>query len=38
MEIETEELIISWLEKMKERQDTPPDPDYVTMLEEIEHR
>ena len=29
---------VPWVEKMKEKQETPPDPDYVTMLEEIEHR
>ena len=38
METEKDEFIIPWLEEMKERQETPPDPDYVTMLEEIEHR
>ena len=38
VETEKEELTIPWSEKMKEKQETPPDPDYVTMLEELEHR
>lgn len=38
METEKEELTIPWSEKMKEKQETPPDPDYVAMLEELEHR
>ena len=38
MGTEKEEITIPWLKEMKERQEIPPDPDYVTMLEEIEHR
>ena len=38
MEPEKEELTIPWLEVMKEKKDTPPDPDYVTMLEELEYK
>ena len=36
MEPEKEEFPIPWLEQLEEKQETPPDPDYVTMQEEKE--
>ena len=29
---------IPWLERIKEPSDTPPDTDYLAMLEELEYK
>lgn len=38
MEKESEELEVSWVKEIKEKKETPPDVDYIVLLEEMEHR